>query len=290
MKNIKYLGALLLTAATFGSTVAFAASPVPDPHLPSQTYTVPQGTVIRVRMNSNISSKTARVGDTFSTTVTEPVYSSSGVVVIPTGSTLTGRVNAVRTADKGGKPGEIDADFIEVRLPNGARRSISGSLTDLDAGKTSTDNEGTASGDKMKNRKIIFIGGGAAGGAILGAIVGGGKATAIGAIVGAGAGLLGERLLKGPDAEVKSGTEFNVFINRAFSLPRFSEARTETPVRDDPGTGSGRTYVVRPGDTLGKISFRFYGTTRRYMDIYEANRDVLSSPSSIAVGQELRIP
>jgi hypothetical protein len=186
-------------------------------------FAVDTGTIMRVRMNSTISSKTAKVGDTFTTTVTEPVYSSNGVVVIPTGSTLTGQINAVKPAAKGGKPGEIDASFIKLKLPNGRTRTINGSLTDLESGKTTTDNEGTASAKKMKNRKIIFIGGGAAGGALLGAIVGGGKATAIGAIVGAGAGFLGDRFTKGPDAEVKSGTEFGVYLNQAISLPRFVE-------------------------------------------------------------------
>lgn len=187
-------------------------------------YTVETGTIVRTRMNQTISSKTAKIGNTFTVTVTEPVYSNNGVVVIPTGSTLTGRVNAVKMAAKGGKPGEIDASFISVRLPNGKTRAINGSLTDLDAGKSSSDNEGGVSGDKMKNRKIIFIGGGAAGGAILGAIVGGGKATAIGAIAGAGAGLLGEMFMKGPEAEVKSGTEFGVYLNQAVALPKFVEA------------------------------------------------------------------
>lgn len=187
-------------------------------------YTVETGTIVRTRMNQTISSKTAKIGNTFTVTVTEPVYSNNGVVVIPTGSTLTGRVNAVKMAAKGGKPGEIDASFISVRLPNGKTRAINGSLTDLDAGKSSSDNEGGVSGDKMKNRKIIFIGGGAAGGAILGAIVGGGKATAIGAIAGAGAGLLGEMFMKGPEAEVKSGTEFGVYLNQSVALPKFVEA------------------------------------------------------------------
>ena len=187
-------------------------------------YTVETGTIVRTRMNQTISSKTAKIGNTFTVTVTEPVYSNNGVVVIPTGSTLTGRVNSVKMAAKGGKPGEIDASFISVRLPNGKTRAINGSLTDLDAGKSSSDNEGGVSGDKMKNRKIIFIGGGAAGGAILGAIVGGGKSTAIGAIAGAGAGLLGEMFMKGPEAEVKSGTEFGVYLNQSVALPKFVEA------------------------------------------------------------------
>lgn len=187
-------------------------------------YTVDSGTIVRTRMNQTINSKTARVGNTFTVTVTEPVYSSNGVVVIPTGSILTGRVNSVKMAAKGGQPGEIDVRFVSVRLPNGKIKAINGSLTDLDAGKSSSDNEGGVRGDTMKNRKVIFIGGGAAGGAILGAIVGGGKSTAIGAIAGAAGGFLGERFLRGPEAEVKSGTEFGVYLNQSVALPKFVEA------------------------------------------------------------------
>ncbi|MBK7392595.1 MAG: hypothetical protein IPI64_04735 [Chloracidobacterium sp.] len=192
-------------------------------------FTVDSGTVMRVRMNSTISSKTAVVGQKFTTTVTEPVYSSTGVVVIPTGSIVTGQVDSVKQASKGGNPGELDCSFISVKLPNGRTRTINASLTDLTSGKTTSDNEGGASASKMKNRKIIFIGGGAAGGAILGAMVGGGKATAIGAAIGAGAGIIGEMMMKGPDAEVKSGTEFGLYMNQPITLPRFAEATTPTP-------------------------------------------------------------
>jgi hypothetical protein len=89
--------------------------------------------------------------------------------------------------------------------------------------KAKSDNEGTASGDDRKNDKIIFIGGGAAGGAVLGGAIGGGKGALIGGILGAGAGLLGERFTKGEDAEVKSGTEFGVYLNRSVTLPKFAE-------------------------------------------------------------------
>ena len=229
---IKNIVAMLSLVMLFGVGVVSAQRPVikrkpvvrkavvKKPVTP--VYTVDTGTVMRVRMEQTLSSKTAKVGNTFYVTVTEPVYSNSGVVVIPVGSRLTGRVDAVKPAAKGGKPGEIDARFVSVRLPNGRVRTITGSLTEL-TGKTDSDNEGTVSGDKMKHRKVIFIGGGAAGGAVLGAIVGGGKATAVGALLGAGAGFLGERLLKGPEAEVKSGTEFGVYLNQSISLPRFVE-------------------------------------------------------------------
>ena len=186
-------------------------------------YSVQRGESFRVRMNETISSKTARVGDRFTTTVTEPVYSSTGVVVIPVGSTVTGRVDSVKAAKKGGDPGTISASFVEVRLPNGTRRAINGSLTNLDTKKAKSDNEGNASGDDRKNDKLIFIGGGAAGGAVLGGAIGGGKGALIGGILGAGAGLLGERFTKGEDAEVKSGTEFAIYLNQAISLPKFNE-------------------------------------------------------------------
>jgi hypothetical protein len=188
-----------------------------------RTYPVATGTVIRARMNKSISSKTARVGETFTVTVTEPVYSTTGVVVVPVGSTIQGRVNSVRAAAKGGRPGEIDASFVRVRLPNGSSRAINGSLTELTSGAES-DNEGTATGKRMKNRKVIFIGGGGAGGVLLGGAIGGGKGALIGGLLGAGGGYLGERMTKGPEAEVKTGTEFGIYLNQAISLPRFVEA------------------------------------------------------------------
>ncbi|MEP6705668.1 MAG: hypothetical protein ABJB34_12750, partial [Acidobacteriota bacterium] len=162
--------------------------------------------------------------NTFTANVTESVYSTTGVVVIPEGSELFGRVDAVVAAQKGGKPGTIDVSFYQVQLPNGLKRRINGSLTDLESDDAKSNAEGTASGDRMKHRKIIFIGGGGAGGAVLGGAFGGGKGALIGGLIGAGAGLLGERMTKGEDAEVKSGTEFAVILNQAISLPRFAEA------------------------------------------------------------------
>jgi hypothetical protein len=196
---------------------------------PIPTYKVAAGTIVRVRMNSTITSKHARVGDTFTTTVTEPVYSSNGVVVIPVGSTLVARVDSVLPAAKSGKPGQIDAHFTSLRLPNGRARAINGSLTDIEEGKSRSDNEGSVSGKPMGHRKVIFIGGGAAGGALLGAAIGGGKGAAIGAILGGAGGFLGQKLTKGPEAEVKSGTEFGVYINQAIWLPRFNETTPSNP-------------------------------------------------------------
>src|ERR1700750_3167278 len=58
---------------------------------PVRYYTVAADQVIRVRIDTALSSKTARVGDRFSASVTEPVYGDNGVTVVPTGSKVWGR-------------------------------------------------------------------------------------------------------------------------------------------------------------------------------------------------------
>ena len=186
-------------------------------------YTLPVGYRFRVRMDDTITSKTAKVGDTFTTTTVSPIYAGGGNEVIPAGSKVTGKITSVQAAQKGNKPGTLDVAFTGVALPSGKQYAINGSLTDLDANNTESDNEGTATGDKIDKRTIIFIGGGAAGGAILGSIIGGGKATAIGAIAGAGAGALADRFIKGPEAEVKPNTEFNIILNQAVSMPAYKK-------------------------------------------------------------------
>src|SRR5215813_7277414 len=47
------------------------------------------------------------------------------------------------------------------------------------------------------------------------------------------------------------------------------------------------TYTVQSGDTLSKISKRFYGNANEYMRIFYANRDKLYDPNKIQVGQQL---
>jgi LysM repeat protein len=51
-----------------------------------------------------------------------------------------------------------------------------------------------------------------------------------------------------------------------------------------------RSYTVQAGDTLSKIAKQFYGNANEYPKIFEANRDKLSNPDKIQVGQELVIP
>ena len=55
-------------------------------------------------------------------------------------------------------------------------------------------------------------------------------------------------------------------------------------------SGKGRTYTVAAGDSLSKIAKSFYGNAGQYMKIFDANKDKLTDPDKIKVGQELVIP
>lgn len=225
------LGFLVLMALVAGSVLpAFAQRRTTrrNPRLGRYTrpvkaqptyYTVATNTVIRVRMNEEISSGDARVGDRFTTTVVDPVY-STGLEVIPAGSVITGRVASVERAGRKNKAGTIGVSFVSVQLPNGMTRAINGSLTDISGESVNSDNEGTVRGRSTTKRNVIFIGGGAAAGALIGAIAGGGKGAGIGAGIGAGLGVAGAIFSKGKEAVVKRDTEFGVILNQSVALPR----------------------------------------------------------------------
>ncbi len=53
---------------------------------------------------------------------------------------------------------------------------------------------------------------------------------------------------------------------------------------------SPREHIVVQGDSLSRISLRYYGTSNRWQDIYEANRDVLSRENVLRPGQRLKLP
>jgi nucleoid-associated protein YgaU len=48
--------------------------------------------------------------------------------------------------------------------------------------------------------------------------------------------------------------------------------------------------VVVEGDSLTRISLRYYGTPTRWQEIYQANRETLSEANALRPGQRLRIP
>ncbi len=55
-------------------------------------------------------------------------------------------------------------------------------------------------------------------------------------------------------------------------------------------TIAGRTHTVAAGDSLSKISERYYGTPNRWQEIFAANRDTLDAKATLRVGMTLRVP
>lgn len=49
-------------------------------------------------------------------------------------------------------------------------------------------------------------------------------------------------------------------------------------------------YTVRYGDTLSGIAERFLGSSARFQEIYDANRDRMDGPDKLKVGKAIRIP
>ena len=65
--------------------------------------------------------------------------------------------------------------------------------------------------------------------------------------------------------------------------PNFADLKHDIEVRQ-----GNQTYTVQPGDTLSKISKRFYGDPNKYPQIAKANH--LENPDQIKAGQQLLIP
>lgn len=49
-------------------------------------------------------------------------------------------------------------------------------------------------------------------------------------------------------------------------------------------------YTVKSGDTLSKIAKKYLDNANRYNDIFNINKDILSNPDLIKIGQKLKIP
>lgn len=64
-------------------------------------------------------------------------------------------------------------------------------------------------------------------------------------------------------------------------------ASSEMPVTSPPRE---QFHIVRSGDTLSSIAQQYLGSTARYQDVFDANRDRLRTPNDLRIGQEIRIP
>jgi hypothetical protein len=185
------------TAATF-LTLAFVL-----PALAQAGGTVPEGTKILVVTDQSVSSKTAKIGQTVTGSVAQDV-TSGGKVVIPKGSPVKLTVSSVQASGRLSTPAKL---YLRLR-------------TVTVGGKTytfATSSAGRTLGGKGK-RDAGFIGGGAAGGAVIGALAGGGKGAAIGAAAGAGAGTAGAAATGKKDIEFPAETKLSFTTRTAVAV------------------------------------------------------------------------
>ena len=72
--------------------------------------------------------------------------------------------------------------------------------------------------------------------------------------------------------------------------PKMDDIVADFPIDRNAKVAAEKTYIVKAGDTLSKISKQFYGNANDYMKIFNANKDKLKDPDKIQPGQELKIP
>jgi len=142
----------------------------------AKALVIPEGTVLTVRLDSSVGSKSSQAGEPFSATLTSPVE-VEGKTAIPAGSTAKGTVTVAHPAGKFKGGAQLGLALQSINI-NGKDYRIEASAVNQSA--------------KGKGkRSATMIGGGAGAGALIGALAGGGKGAAIGALVGAGAGTAG---------------------------------------------------------------------------------------------------
>lgn len=139
----------------------------------SATTSIPPGTPITVRINENLSSESAKAGDTLTGTLAQPLV-VNGNTVFPRGAAVAGRVISAKKSGRLSDPGVLE--LMLVSIGDGSQSASVSSQPFVIKGASHT------------KSNVAKIGGGTAAGAVIGGIVGGGKGAAIGAGVGAGAG------------------------------------------------------------------------------------------------------
>jgi hypothetical protein len=173
---------------------------------------VPQGTDIKVRTDTAIPA-TPTANAKYTATVSNDVVDRSGNVVIPRGS----RATLVAVPSDNGKDTTLDLRSVRV---NGQRYMLEV------AGKSQSSAPG---GLGMNSRTGKYVGGGAAVGAVLGALLGGGKGAAIGALVG-GAGGAGAQVYTGKKKEIPAETELSFKLAQDLQMtPQAAPAVQQRP-------------------------------------------------------------
>jgi hypothetical protein len=171
----------------------------PDPSArpaPAQSsYTIPAGTVLKIRMIDSVDSEVSQLGQTFQASLDDPIVGSNGETLVARGADVVAKLVEEKQSGKISGRAELTLDLVSIR--------INGRMVDLNTEEVTTSSESRGS----KSGKVI--GGTAAVGAILGGIFGGGRGAAIGAASGAGAGGAVQVLTKGQRVRIPAETRLS---------------------------------------------------------------------------------
>lgn len=178
------------------------AKPAPAP----QPILVPEGTQLSLSLAQDLSTKSAKVGDTIRATVLSDV-TVDGKLAIAAGTTVAGQVTDVVSGSSkiGGVP-LLGMSFDRLELPGNRDVPISGVVTQR--GKSDT------------ARDTVKIVGGAAAGAILGhEVKGGDKGKVIGGLLGGAIGAVAAQKT-GTEVKLAAGTELAISLASPVEIPR----------------------------------------------------------------------
>jgi hypothetical protein len=189
---------LICITASLG-LLAFA-SPQDYHNNRDQFDSIPAGTQIRVRNNQTIDAHNRADNRVYTGTVDRDVLSQNGTVIIPRGSNAELIVN-----NTGDNTMSVDLESVTV---NGRRYMVAAEAYDK--------SRGTGLGKNKRTGE--YVGGGAALGAIVGAIAGGGKGAAIGALAGGGAGAGTQILTRGKDVRVPAESVLTFRLEQPLQL------------------------------------------------------------------------
>ena len=170
------------------------SAPPPPPQPVARQIVIPAGTPIAARMAETLDSKTTQTNDVFHATLAQDVV-VEGLVAIPHGSPVLGVVTDAKEAAHFKGNAALAIQLTQITAHN--------QKLDL-----STDQYGTQGAGRGKNT-AEKAGGGAALGAIIGALAGGGKGAAIGAIAGGGAGAGVNAITRGQQVQIPAESIVN---------------------------------------------------------------------------------